>query len=68
MEKLRRFTGKFYERCFVDPHIDQWEHLRGLEMEFASGNFFGGWSRENGQETKRTFSLQAKVDANHWLP
>lgn len=37
----------------------------GLEMEFARG----GGSRENGQETKmRTFSLQAKVHANHWLP
>ena len=69
MEKLRRFTGKFYERSFVDPHIDQWEHLRGgWKWNSLGETFFWGGSRENGQESKmRTFSFLAKVHANHWL-
>lgn len=38
MEKLRRFTGKFYERSFVDPHIDQFiaEHSEPHAERFAN--------------------------------
>ena len=46
LERLERFTSKFYEHCFVDPHIDQFiaehtepprEALRHLDRGEARG-------------------------------
>ena len=38
MEKLRRFTALFYERCFVDSHLDQFiaEHSEPHAERFAN--------------------------------
>lgn len=38
LEKLQRFTEQFYQRCFVDPHIDRFiaEHSEPHGRRFAS--------------------------------
>ena len=53
MEKLRRFTGKFYERSFVDPHIDQWEHLRAGWKWNSLGETFFFWGGGPGKMGKK---------------
>lgn len=60
MEKLRRFTGLFYERCFVDPHLDQFiaEHSEPHAERFANWiaeklGFGTPWTQERRTRPKR---------------
>lgn len=60
MEKLRRFTALFYERCFVDRHLDQFiaEHSEPHAERFANWiaeklGFGTPWTQERRSRPKK---------------
>ena len=70
MEKLRRFTALFYERCFVDAHLDQFiaEHSEPHAERFANWIADALFEKKGGWRSNKEMGMFELWDQGIFLP